>query len=76
MYNAVAPAKYAVSDEKTASAAPRRKTTDTGGTAMVPFDRFTFLGVGFASHTRFIPGWARKEQLDRIAPQTELWRLR
>ncbi len=42
---------------------------------MVFFDRFNFLGVGFASHSRLVPGWARKEQLDRIVPQTELWRL-
>ena len=42
---------------------------------MVPFDRFAFLGVGFVSHVREIPAWARKEQLDRIAPQTVLWRF-
>ena len=42
---------------------------------MIPFDRFNFLGVGFASHVRQVPSWARSEQLDRIVPQTELWRL-
>ena len=42
---------------------------------MIPFDRFNLLGVGFASHIHRIPNWARKEQLDRIIPQTELWRF-
>ena len=43
---------------------------------MVPFDRFAFLGVGFVSHAREIPAWARKEQLDRIAPQTAFFIFR
>ncbi len=42
---------------------------------MVLFDRFNLLGVGFASHVRHVPSWAQKEQLERIAPQMELWRL-
>ena len=42
---------------------------------MVSFDRFNLLGVGFVAHVRHVPSWARKEQLERIAPQTELWKL-
>ena len=43
---------------------------------MIIFDRFSFQGPRSAGDALHIPGWARAEHLEQIAPQAELWRYR